>query len=83
MYVGSIHTKALVIVTSWSLESLAFCNLCIRTCGGEADQERERESEIERGRERKSYVRGKELNQNGLPDKQEAMAVLLKLWGSS
>ena len=46
MYVGSIHTKALVIVTSWA-------------CGGEADQERERESEIERGRERKSYVGGK------------------------
>ena len=82
MYVGSIHTKALVIVTSWSLESLAFCNLCIRkACGGEANQERERESEIERGRERKSYDRGKELNQNGLPDKQEAMAVLSKLWG--
>ena len=55
MYVGSIHTKALVIVTSWSLESLAFCNLCIRkACGGEADQERERESERERGRARKS-----------------------------
>ena len=36
------------------------CNLCIRkACGGEADQERERESEIERGESGKVMIGGK------------------------